>query len=1032
MLKKIRIIILTLFVLGVVCSSSFAQNFSRIRDLDTGQQVIDLVVSLHDEPYEDMRQEYERALGYFADGLYESTNGKHMLGTVRIFINDGQSDIADIIWGGTASHDQYGMAYATQQGFGDTDGKIWIFDSYYITEDGERILEFPSTKELGYALTHEAGHYIYGVLDEYADPYRTSASDPGFALASDTPAVPSIMNSDRDALAGNYAWLNFSTKASFQLNTGQGRVWGISQWDLLVQDPANDRLHGDASAQVERTLYPVLREVAPAITDTYTFGSDTYTYMKVELSDANPNIARQHFNPVWMEAEVEIELILDKSGSMRGADMENVKTASELLLDFITPGNTAIGVVAFSNSISDIQPVVAIPEFDTTIIPSIKNKIRGISAGGSTAIYDAAIAGLNALNYYTNTNGTTYATRFGLLLSDGYDNASSNNLATVKQAYNDSNVPLYTIHYGNAGGRQTLLDLATETKGAFYDGVNTALELWPIFRDIYAAAADFVTITTSGPPLDPAPLAAPAPNNTASTGGSENDFDIVVDSTLSSLQLTFTYKQLSGTTDFTILDAEGGAVAYSRDDLTDVSNNKVTILKVDPVEMEAHTTGTWSIQINSTGSIEEMTHDVKAETTGATYELIANSLSGTDMVYPEPVLLAVRLIKRESITGYNLTGTIKTPSGNLIPITLNDDGVDGDHIENDGRYSAIFSSYSENGRYTFTAACDNSNGNAVLATNFYGTKGSAAGDVPPIAITENFQRSITLSFTINGVGQPQPDTIIANNVTVNGKIDNSGDVNEYTIIDIDKTEPLFVRVSSLGKGIIPVLTVYGDGAQIAAANLFTNVSEHGYVVAEIAPEILEHYSTFTATVQNFVSEQEGGIYKISAGPRIIGDELRPCQGIFKVETKDHHLGDPAIAVLSTKIENVSSFDFQDVSLYYYFTADNGATPVITDFYTPNSNVYLESINTETGEYALVFNYGTIPAGTLLPAGLENQVHLRHENYEPMDKSNDYSNNQPMPLADPWPFTVLFAENDKVAVYGTISGTRLLLHGSTPE
>lgn len=1039
MLKKIKKTTLTLVMFALISSFTFANKDSQIRDLPTGQQVFDLVISLEREPSLEEREKYEQILGFYADGLYEASNGKHLLGNIRIYQKSKHKDEADIVW----SKESKQLSYANILGFSTT-GKIYFSDvaeaenaagekkkHYYLNTESER-------KEAGYILTHESGHYLYGMCDEYKGTefvFDENGMDPFSPQQSDTSAIPSVMNNQFKALDGNFAWLNFSTPVSTDLNNVHGRVYKMSGWEFLARSPETN-LFSKVKANPRRFYFPVLAEVQPSETDTYTFlgASDsttddvTYTYMKVELDTAGPDITRAHLNPIWVEENnVDIELILDKSGSMRGTAIEDVKTASQTLLDFIMPGKTSFGVISFNNTATNIQPMVEIPYSGDLVIQDIKNIIGTISAGGGTAIYDAAHAGLDALELYKNNTHSPSATRFSLLLSDGRDGSSSSDLESVKKAYNEANVPLYTIHYGNASGRETLQALAEITGGKSYQGVTNKLLLWSIFRDFYAEAADYFTISNSensennsAPPM--APLAYPmADGDTPSV----NSFDMIIDSSLTMLQISLSYTLLSGTAEVTIYDAEGKNVNFDRTDLAGTGGAMLTLLKVDADRMALHSAGTWKVEINAPGTLSNLTHDVKADSEESSYVLIADSMLGKNLSYPEPLLLTVSLIQNRPLTGHNLTGTITTPSGALVHVVLNDNGKGVDVRAADGIYSGMYTSYNENGQYTFRAVCDNKNANAVVVKN------PGSTNKTPIKVTENFQRIVTMPFTISGMEFGQPDRIKADNSRTYGKIENPGSKNSYTITDIDKTESLFVRIATAEGGLMPVLTVYGDGVEIVKANIFTHVSKGGYVAAEITPEQLSLYTAFTARVENFVPEKAGDIYKICAGPKLIGDDIVPAQGIFKVETKDHHLGDPSTAVLSTKIENISNYDFDEVSLYYYFTADNGALPVIIDYYTPNSTVSLEPIDPDSGEYALVFNYGRIPAGTELPSGLENQVHLRHKNYEPMDKSNDYSNNRPMPWDSPWPFSVLFAENDKVAVYATISGTKLLLHGSTP-
>ena len=68
------------------------------------------------------------------------------------------------------------------------------------------------------------------------------------------------MNNQWQAANGAPEWLNHSTSDNLgaPARTAQGRVYGKSGWDILVQDPADDPKSGNRRAQPERTQYTTL------------------------------------------------------------------------------------------------------------------------------------------------------------------------------------------------------------------------------------------------------------------------------------------------------------------------------------------------------------------------------------------------------------------------------------------------------------------------------------------------------------------------------------------------------------------------------------------------------------------------------------------------------------------------------------------------------------------------------------------------------------------------------------------------------
>ena len=114
--------------------------------------------------------------------------------------------------------------------------------------------------------------------------------------------------------------------------------------------------------------------------------------------------------------ELEVVLVLDTSGSMRGAPMAAAKDSATAFLNTVAP-TTPIGVVGFG-----AQPVVASPL--TLDRPALAAAIAGLEARGETALYDALAL---AVTQFSPKEGVR---RSIVLLSDGGDTASA---ATLEQ-----------------------------------------------------------------------------------------------------------------------------------------------------------------------------------------------------------------------------------------------------------------------------------------------------------------------------------------------------------------------------------------------------------------------------------------------------------------------------------------------------------------------------------------------------------------------------------------------------------------------
>ena len=226
-----------------------------------GPAVIDVDISLYANPSTSAaRAPYERLIGYFADAVYESSNGTRKLGTVTFYTAGSNLATADIVWTArcwpssqVSGYTVPGMHVNMCDVFADGEGEGIDYNFMNDDEHG---------RGGGYTLAHEWGHYYFGLYDEYVgDPDWDST----FYLPHSTDvAVPnSIMNSQWNALAGNNNWLNFSIARNDAGQTAQYRVYGASGWDTLIRPATADPRDGQRVSLPRRTYYDDLLGAAP-------------------------------------------------------------------------------------------------------------------------------------------------------------------------------------------------------------------------------------------------------------------------------------------------------------------------------------------------------------------------------------------------------------------------------------------------------------------------------------------------------------------------------------------------------------------------------------------------------------------------------------------------------------------------------------------------------------------------------------------------------------------------------------------------
>ena len=250
---------------------------------DDSRTVFDVIISLYNNPSGDdnpnndtgfeEQTAHEEIIRYWADGIYEQSNGTHKLGQVKIFVSGQQSSIADVIW-----HQNSGRAGAFPSGYGIDGRNINFFGGY-------------SLESAGYTLAHEWGHYVYGLYDEYRERKEDWSAFFHMPHQNDTPVKESIMHNQYNAEGGDYNWLNHSTQNNYQANTAQGRVYGKSGWETLIGRPEDDHRNAELVGFPSRIRYTALLGKEPSSGD---------NWMKRELP-SRQNEARNRLEIIWMD-----------------------------------------------------------------------------------------------------------------------------------------------------------------------------------------------------------------------------------------------------------------------------------------------------------------------------------------------------------------------------------------------------------------------------------------------------------------------------------------------------------------------------------------------------------------------------------------------------------------------------------------------------------------------------------------------------------------------------------------------------------
>ena len=156
-------------------------------------------------------------------------------------------------------------------------------------------------------------------------------------------------------------------------------------------------------------------------------------------------------------------LAIDTSGSMLPDNIERAKAAADAFATRMEPG-TRMGVVAFSD-----QPVV-VQEL-TSDLGQVRAAIRGLTAQGDTALYDAVIQSSQLL-------GKEAAQRNLVLLSDGLHDGPPTTISQAIAAANKNEVDIYTVGLGPGGDENSanLERMAKATGGEAFSAAPEQLE----------------------------------------------------------------------------------------------------------------------------------------------------------------------------------------------------------------------------------------------------------------------------------------------------------------------------------------------------------------------------------------------------------------------------------------------------------------------------------------------------------------------------------------------------------------------------
>ncbi len=210
-----------------------------------------------------------------------------------------------------------------------------------------------------------------------------------------------------------------------------------------------------------------------------------------EAHGVDPSQPQVVFDPPTMEAvyavqdlwqaarkPVNLVMLLDSSGSMRGSKIENMKEAAVQFVEQMGAEDT-ITLIEFYGIVDVLTSQAPIGSEREQVIEAI----RAMEAGGDTALFDAIGGAGERIQLISSPE----ATNAMIVLSDGQDTSSSSyefdGRLIDRATANDTTV--FSIAYGSDADENLLSELALRGNGNFYRGDEASIAA--IYEEMSAA-----------------------------------------------------------------------------------------------------------------------------------------------------------------------------------------------------------------------------------------------------------------------------------------------------------------------------------------------------------------------------------------------------------------------------------------------------------------------------------------------------------------------------------------------------------------
>lgn len=226
--------------------------------------------------------------------------------------------------------------------------------------------------------------------------------------------------------------------------------------------------------QVDVSSFPKIKLYADITDEAGKVPTDlNQVFFHIEEKDANAQYVKKTISKASQldqEENLNVDMVMDVSGSMNGDPLNNVKRIMGSFIDSVQfDSGDLVELTTFSSGVS------VNCEF-TSDKTTLKNRVNSFKADGLTSLYDALYLSVNRV-----------AARSGakcvIAFTDGLDNNSKASISDVINQAKKYKVPIFLIGAGT-GSNSDLTRIATQT-GGFYKNISSITSLQDIYDQIY-------------------------------------------------------------------------------------------------------------------------------------------------------------------------------------------------------------------------------------------------------------------------------------------------------------------------------------------------------------------------------------------------------------------------------------------------------------------------------------------------------------------------------------------------------------------